>query len=160
MTATKVEYPPIVDLLPHRGPALLLDGVLSHDSAETVCCATVSVTMQYVENGKADAALSMELIAQAAAVRASLTRAESGATPRPGYVVSVPNMQFFGGDFSVGDVLEVAVRLERGQGSLGRFAGRVTSRGEPRAEGTLTVYETPLAHSKNGGDASGHEPGR
>lgn len=145
-------FPHLVDLIPHRGPALLLDQVVAHDDTETECTARIGSEMQYVASGRADAALAMELIAQAVAVHVGLQNRWSGGAPRAGYVVGVPRMKFYGGDYCVGDVLSVRVHLDFHEGSVGRFDGVVRSGDVTRAEGTVTVFEPPLAEQPASGD--------
>lgn len=122
----------------------MLDHVEKHDDRETTCFAIVDASMQYVREGRADAALALELMAQAVAVHVGLKHRWSTSTPRAGYVVGVPRMAFYGGDYRVGERLEVSVRLDFHEGPVGRFEGRVSSAGRTRAEGTLTVFEPPL----------------
>lgn len=97
-----------------------------------------------MSEGRADAVLALELMAQAVAVHVGLKRRWSYGIPKAGYVVGVPRMDFFGGDYRVGDELEVHVRIDFHEGPVGRFDGRVTSQGQTRAEGSLTVFEPPL----------------
>lgn len=138
------DFPPLRELIPHRGEAVLLESIVSHDDNVTLCRARIDATMQYVKGGRADAALALELMAQAVAVHVGLNRRWSGGTPKAGYVVGVPRMDFFGGDYEVGDEIEVLVRIDFHEGPVGRFDGRVTVQGEKRAEGSLTVFEPPL----------------
>lgn len=111
--------------------------------------------MQYVVDGRACAALALELMAQAVAVHVGLKRRSSGGTPRPGYIVGVPRMEFFGGDYQAGEVLEVSVRIDFHEGPVGRFNGEVSSAGRTRAEGSLTVFEPPLDPRERQGEEQG-----
>lgn len=150
------EFPPIADLIPHRGPAVLLAEVLFHDDEETRCAAVIGPSMQYVVEGKTDAVLALELMAQGIAVHVTLQRKWSSDAPRAGYVVGVPKMNFAGSDYEVGDRLEVIVRPIFHEGPVGRFDGVVTCAGETRAQGTLTVFEPPLDSAEGGGDDRTH----
>lgn len=149
------DFPPLATLIPHRGPAVLLDRIVEHDDSSTKCWAFIHPSMQYVREGRADSALALELMAQAVAVHVGLGRRWSTGAPRAGYVVGVPRMEFFGGDYQVGEQLEVSVQIDFHEGPVGRFHGRVSSDGRTRAEGSLTVFEPPLdSHQLRGDDRS------
>lgn len=134
---------------------MLLERIAFHDDNATTCSAIVDASMQYVSGGRADAALALELMAQAVAVHVGLSRRWSTGVPRAGYVVGVPRMEFFGGDYRVGDKLEVSVQVDFHEGPVGRFHGRVSSAGRTRAEGSLTVFEPPLDSDQRRGDDGG-----
>jgi predicted hotdog family 3-hydroxylacyl-ACP dehydratase len=140
-----VAFPPITRLIPHQGPAVLIDEVLEHRDDETLCAAFIREDMQYVRDGRADAAIALELMAQTVAAHVGLRGRWSGAEPRQGYVVGVPRMRFFGGSYSVGDRLSVLVRAVFVEGPVARFEGRVHEGQALRAEGSLTVFEPPVS---------------
>lgn len=137
-------YPPVADLIPHRGPAILIDEVQSHTQEETECRAVIRSDLQYVKEGRADAALALELMAQTVAAHVGLQGRWSGGEARQGYVVGVPKMQFFGGDYRVGEALTIWVRVLFVEGPVARFEGRVQCGDTVRAEGSLTVFEPPV----------------
>jgi predicted hotdog family 3-hydroxylacyl-ACP dehydratase len=153
------DFPPIAELIPHSGPAVLLDRVVEHNDSETTCLAVVDPAMQYVRAGRADAALALELMAQAVAVHVGLKHQWSTGVPRAGYVVGVPRMDFFGGDYHVGERLEVFVRMDFHEGPVGRFEGRISCGGKTRAEGSLTVFEPPLDSGDRQEDDQGDDAG-
>lgn len=140
-----MNLPSVGELIPHEGPAVLLDGVVAHSEEETICAAQVHPEMQYVLEGRADAALALELMAQAVAVHVGLRGRWSGGIPRQGYVVGVPKMKFFGGDYQVGEKLEIRVRVVFVEGPVGRFEGEVLQGANLRAAGSLTVFEPPVS---------------
>lgn len=146
------DFPEVGKLIPHRGPAVLIERVTYHDENVTECTALIGERMQYLKDGKADAALALELMAQTVAAHAGLQNRWSEMAPRAGYVVSVPKMRFFGGDFSLGDALTIRVRLAYHEGPIGRFDGVVSLGDTKRAEGTLTVFEPPLAVAAREGE--------
>jgi predicted hotdog family 3-hydroxylacyl-ACP dehydratase len=145
-------FPDVGDIVPHSGPALLIDRVTHHDENETVCVAHIESTNQYVRDGVADAALALELMAQTVAAHVGLQNRWSGAKPRAGYVVGVPKMKFYGGDYLREDVITIRVRLSYHEGPVGRFDGVVMVGDMKRAEGTLTVFEPPLAVAPGQGE--------
>lgn len=133
-------FPSPSELLPHTGPAVLLDRVLSHEPTQTTCLADVSPTHPYVAEGRMDAAVALELIAQAVAVHGRLSAQAGSASPARGYVVGAQRLELWGGDYSVGDRLEIQVKPVFHQGAMSKFEGTVTTRGEVRARGDLSVF--------------------
>lgn len=140
-------FPPLEQLVPHRGPALLLSRVLSHHHTLTICEAIVTSSMQYLKQGSVSPALCIELGAQAAAVHASLTQEQSDGMPQVGHLVSCPNMQFFGGPLLEGCCLSVSVAPETSAGALRLFHVKVEEGEELRAEGDIAV-QLPLESSQ------------
>lgn len=73
-------FPPIEELIPHRGSAVLLAQVVSHTREETVCTTRVEPTGLYANaDGNVPAVYSLEYLAQAVAVHAGLSLADAGA---------------------------------------------------------------------------------
>ncbi len=136
-------FPALSELLPHTGPALLLDEVVSHTPESSTCLVEIRDSMQYVTEGRADAVLALELMAQAAAAHVRLEELGRHVSPRVGYLVGVPNMSFWGGDYLVGQSLLVTVQVVFHEGALARFSGQVTHKDTLRAEGSFTVFEPP-----------------
>jgi len=153
-------FPEVEEIIPHRGPAVLIDRVTFHDENEAVCVARVAKCLSYLRDGRADAALALEFMAQTVAAHVGLQNRWSGAVPRAGYVVSVSTMKFFGGDYSADDVLTVRVRLSYHEGPVGRFSGVVLLDSTKRAEGTLTVFEPPLAGRARQGEEQMDDAGK
>jgi len=139
--------PPLEQLVPHRGPALLLDRVVETSGEETVAETTIAPDMQYVRDGKVDASVALELMAQTVAAHVGMSGRWRDGEPGAGYVIGVPKMEFFGGDFEVGAVLRVTAKVIFHDGPVGRFEGAVFEAGEERARGNLTVYEPKKAEA-------------
>ena len=76
-------------LIPHRGPARLVQTIL--DDARTdvlVCAGRIPADSAFAVGGRAPAVIVLELAAQAAAVQQALA-GPTGAAARPGYLVAV-----------------------------------------------------------------------
>jgi predicted hotdog family 3-hydroxylacyl-ACP dehydratase len=76
-------------LIPHRGPARLVQTIL--DDARTdvlVCGGRIPADSAFAVGGRAPAVMVLELAAQAAAVQQALA-GPTGAAARPGYLVAV-----------------------------------------------------------------------
>jgi predicted hotdog family 3-hydroxylacyl-ACP dehydratase len=141
-------FPPVEQLIPHRGPAIVISRVLAHRHQEALVEALIEESGQYVAEGIAAAPLALELAAQAVAALVGLERREGVGPAASGYVVGVQQMKFFGGDFRVGDRLEISVRLEFREGPVGRFGFEITDGSSIRTCGSLTVYEPPVQISR------------
>ena len=76
MTTT---YPPIVELVPHRPPMLLLDRVLSYDGECVVCETVLEHDSPFVEQGHVPALVGIEYMAQTIAAGAGLSAREKEA---------------------------------------------------------------------------------
>ncbi len=132
-------FPSLDQLVPHRGAALLLSGVLRHSPGETACQAHIADNHPYLDGARVDAVLALEFMAQAIAVHAALEPAFAGA-PRTGYLLGSPSVEFFDGDFVVGDEIEITARPIHVGGSLAKYESEVRVRGTVRARGELSVF--------------------
>lgn len=142
--------PPVDRLLPHRGPALLLDRVLSWSPEEAVCEATLSETFPYARGGAAPALCGIELLAQAAGVQAALARGLHAPEvplppPRIGYLVSVPDARFQSGELPLGTPLVARVVRRWQQGGATAFSGEVHAHGTLLLTAELRVFEPDTA---------------
>jgi predicted hotdog family 3-hydroxylacyl-ACP dehydratase len=85
--------------LPHAGVARMLEAVLEATQDSIRCSAQIPLANPFVQEGRAAAFVGLEIAAQAAASLEILNRANAadeapeGATPSPGYVVSVRDVQ-------------------------------------------------------------------
>ena len=139
------EYPPIVDLVPHRPPMLLLDRVLSYDGERVVCETVLEAGSPFVEQGHVPAVVAIEYMAQAIAAGAGLSARDRGEeTTRMGFLLGCRDLAIAVDSFQVGDRLTVEARRTWGEKELGRFACKVRRGDEVLVEGALTVYQGPL----------------
>jgi predicted hotdog family 3-hydroxylacyl-ACP dehydratase len=76
-------------LIPHRGPARLVQTILDDTRPDVlVCGGRIPPDSAFAVDGRAPAVILLELAAQAAAVQQALA-GKAGATARPGYLVAV-----------------------------------------------------------------------
>ena len=81
-------FPPIEDLLPHRGNMLLLTRMLAADEERATCEAVPDAQAWYAEaDGTMPAWVGIELMAQAIAAHVALIARRAGKSPRPGVVL-------------------------------------------------------------------------
>lgn len=133
------DLPPIEDLLPHRGPMRLLDGVIAWEPDGVVGRATVRPDNPFLRDGRLEGVAHMELIAQAAA--AHITLADPLRRPIRGYLVAARDLVF--GDRAevpTGTVLQVAVQEVARLGAFASYEGRVTLGDQVVAQGNVRVF--------------------
>jgi predicted hotdog family 3-hydroxylacyl-ACP dehydratase len=130
-----LSFPPISELLPHRGQAIWLDRVVSCVGAE---CISLGKLPAWVDGQALAVTYGIELIAQAAAVHACLGAQD----PKPGYVASVRRATFEVAHLPVNVLLEVKVTAT---GSLGRgrsFLGEIAHQGARLVSCELLIVES------------------
>ena len=138
-------YPPIVELVPHRPPMLLLDRVLSYDGERVVCETVLEAGSPFVEQGRVPAVVGIEYMAQTIAAGAGLSARDKGdQAGRMGFLLGCRNLSIAVDSFQVGDRLTVEARRTWGEKELGSFACQVRRGDEILVEGALTVYQGPL----------------
>lgn len=140
-------FPPVSELLPHRGRSLLVDAVLSHDAAATVCRVHVDASVLYrSEDGSIPAWVGLEYMAQTIAAHGGLLDRSAGRPPRPGLFLGSRRLAFATSRFEAGSVLEVSARHLRGgaDGRNGLLAFdcqvRLAGRDDVLVSGVLNVY--------------------
>lgn len=142
-------FPPISELLPHRGAAVLLDRVLAHDATSTSCAADPGRAVLYRDaDGRVPSYVGLELMAQTVAVHGGLSDREAGRPTRPGFFLGSRRLVFRRSHFEPGCILEITVRHLRGSAGLLAFDCELREAGhssqgsgeEPMVSGVLTVY--------------------
>jgi predicted hotdog family 3-hydroxylacyl-ACP dehydratase len=138
-------YPPIVELVPHRPPMLLLDRVLSYDGECVICETVLGPTSPFAEQGHVPALVGIEYMAQTIAAGAGLSaRDKESASGQMGFLLGCRSLNIAVDSFNVGDRLTIEARRTWGETALGSFACKVQRGTEVLVEGSLTVYQGPL----------------
>jgi predicted hotdog family 3-hydroxylacyl-ACP dehydratase len=138
-------YPPIVELVPHRPPMLLLDRVLSYDGERVVCETVLGPDSPFAEQGEVPAVVGIEYMAQTIAAGAGLSARDKGdQAGRTGFLLGCRNLSIAVDSFQIGDRLTVEARRTWGENQIGSFACKVQRGSEVLVEGALTVYQGPL----------------
>jgi predicted hotdog family 3-hydroxylacyl-ACP dehydratase len=132
-------------LLPHRGPSLLLCGIL--DVSEEHCLARVRVApgAWYLdERGEAPAWIALEWMAQAASAFSGYRHRQAGRAPRVGFMLGTRRFETMVPAFPAGGEFEVEARLifldEAGPSA---FSCQVRDGAETLARATLKAIEVP-----------------
>ncbi|HLA76158.1 MAG TPA: hypothetical protein VJU18_01135 [Vicinamibacteria bacterium] len=137
-------FPHPRDLIPHRGPMLLLERILDSMPDGVSCQGRIPADSPFAAEGRVPALVSIELAAQAAAVFEALVRRESSgaAGPRIGYLVSVRAARFAFTELPTGEPLVAQVRSAGSSPPLGLYDVRVERDGVLVMTATLGAYLT------------------
>lgn len=128
-------------LLPHRGPMLLLDEMVEVDAERIVCTAAVRSDSPFVRDGLLQAPALMEYMAQAMAAFVGYQGRFAGGEDVPrGYVVGARDLEIAGTEIRPGDELRIEARLCEGIGGYASYEGCVEHQGRVVCTGTLKVF--------------------
>jgi predicted hotdog family 3-hydroxylacyl-ACP dehydratase len=137
--------PQPTDLIPHRGPALLLDRIL--ELSDTHCTAAVRVApgaWYLQEDGSAPAWVGLEWMAQAASAFSGHRHRVAGHTPRLGFLLGTRSYESQVAAFPAGAELEVrAESIFLDDTGLGAFTCELRHRGQSLARARLKAIELP-----------------
>jgi predicted hotdog family 3-hydroxylacyl-ACP dehydratase len=136
-------FPPITELLPHRGSAVLLERVVAHDDEATVCTVDPRASTLYRgDDGAVPTWVGLEYMAQAVAAHGGLLDRRAGRPPRPGFFLGSRRLAFAADRFDPDLRLEVTAKPVRASRRMMAFDCAVRREGEaePVVSGVLTVY--------------------
>jgi predicted hotdog family 3-hydroxylacyl-ACP dehydratase len=144
-------FPPLIDLVPHKPPMLLLDRVLSYSNDVVSCEVQIRPDSMFVEDGQVAAVVGLEYMAQAVAAFAGLTARIEKKEFRLGLLLGSRELRFATDAFLIGDRLVVEARRTWGENELGHFICKIERGGELLASGTLAVYQGQMPDRAGGG---------
>lgn len=128
-------FPPIEELLPHRGAAVLLSRVLAHDSRSTTCEVDVARSVLYRnDDGSVPAHVALEYMAQAIAAHGGLLDRAAGRDPRPGFFLGSRRLTLASARFEPEEKLEVTATHVRGTAGMLAFDCTVRRRAPRRGD--------------------------
>jgi predicted hotdog family 3-hydroxylacyl-ACP dehydratase len=136
-------FPPIEELLPHRGAMLLLDRVFSENEESIVAETTVPETAWYLdEQGGMPAWIGIELMAQAIAAHAALRGRRKGEPPRRGVLLGCRAYRASAPRAAAGARLNVFAKASVvDESGLGAYECRIELGAAEFATATLKVFE-------------------
>ena len=128
-------------LIPHRGPARLVQTILEDPRPDVlVCGGRIPSDSAFAAGGRVPAVVVLELAAQAAAVQQALA-APAGDAARPGYLVAIRAASLRADDVAAGDRLIATVRRTGQAGPLATYDVTVNGPGgEEIASATLSTH--------------------
>jgi predicted hotdog family 3-hydroxylacyl-ACP dehydratase len=134
-------FPTPEALIPHRGPALLLETVVEAADDRLVASAAVPQGSAFAAQGLAPSFVALEVAAQAAAAFEALRRRRAGGDPEPrvGYLVGARDVVLQTG-LPVGLPLQVTIRLDAALPPLSTYLFEVGAGGTVAANGTISTY--------------------
>ncbi len=132
--------PPIVELIPHRPPMLLLERVVSFEADRVVCGARPSLGCIFVREGAIPGVATLEYMAQAAAACLALARPGGRTLGARGFLVAARRFSIVRDRIDAGTELEIVARLSAALGAAASFDCSVGALGEQLASAELTVY--------------------
>ena len=137
-----MSWPDIRTLVPHSGPMVLLDQVLSAD--ETHLCAAVTIRRDSLFSGPdgVGAWVGIEYMAQAVAAQAGYAAQQRGEPIKIGFLLGARRFECKRPVFAPGSVLHVrAEQVLRGDNGLASFACTISEQQEIIASATVTVFQ-------------------
>lgn len=137
-------YPPIAELLPHHGPAVLLDAVLEQQPDSLRARVRIGPQHPYFEAGRGVPAwVGIELMAQAVAAHAGLIARRSQTPPRKGMLLGTRRYAAAVSYFAAGSELEVEAHREFGEdeGGIAACLCRISCAGKELATATLIIVQ-------------------
>lgn len=137
----------LTDLLPHRPPMRMVEGIETEADDGIECAARLPAGSAFDSNGTAPALIALEMAAQTAAAFEALRRfRDTGkASARIGYLVGARDVVFGRARVPVGEAFRAVVRLSGIALPLSTYAFEVAWEEEVVASGTLSTWLTATA---------------
>lgn len=134
--------PPIIELIPHRPPMLLIERVLSFAPDRVVCAARPTHTSIFARNGAIPGVVMLEYMAQATAACLALSRPDDPGARGQGLLVAARHCSLACAEVAFDTELVVVASLSATAGRAASFDCRVAAAadGTQLASAELTVY--------------------
>ncbi len=140
-------FPPPSELLPHAGPAVLIDEILS--DTDSVVRASAHITPQhpfFVAGHGVPTWVGIEMMAQAIAAHAGLSGQREGREPRQGMLLGTRRYQASTSWFADGDTLTITAQTAFGhEGGMAACDCRIENAAGLLAEATIIIVEGEIA---------------
>lgn len=142
-----MDMPDIRSLVPHAGPMVLLDRVISVD-AENLCAeVTIGSDSLFCGSDGVGGWVGIEYMAQAIAAHAGYAARLRGEPVKIGFLLGSRRYECSRPMFEVGSVLRIHVqRIMFGENGLGSFEGRIDDRDGQVASATITIFQPENAN--------------
>ncbi|MDP2834462.1 MAG: beta-hydroxyacyl-ACP dehydratase [Pseudomonadota bacterium] len=147
-----MSYPPIEELLAHRGNMLLIERVLDNGPEGIRVAAMVDGDAWYAdEHGAMPAWIGIELMAQAIAALVGINAREQNLPPRHGLLLGTRSFTTSVPAFAQhATLVVVASEVFQEDNGLAAFDARIELAGETVAEATLKVFEPSKESDRDG----------
>jgi predicted hotdog family 3-hydroxylacyl-ACP dehydratase len=147
--------PDIRSLLPHSGPMVLLDRVITAD--EESLCAEVRIRQNslFCHAGGVGAWVGLEYMAQAIGAYAGYTAKLRGEPIRVGFLLGTRRYQCSRPVFAVGSLLKIYVKqIFQGENGLASFECHIDDESGQLATASVTVYQPADAEAVFAGSSA------
>jgi len=137
------DFPPVEELIPHRGTMLLIDRVIEFSDGIAVADYVPRQDAWYADaSGNMPAWIGIELMAQTVAAHVALLRRRDGMAPKMGALLGTRAYRSSATRFAAGGTLCIRAELVLSDPSgLGAYACCIEADGKPLASAVLKVYE-------------------
>jgi predicted hotdog family 3-hydroxylacyl-ACP dehydratase len=137
------DFPPIEELIPHRGTMLLIDRVIEFADGKAVADYSPRQDAWYADDcGNMPAWIGIELMAQTVAAHVALLRRRDDIAPKMGALLGTRAYRSSARSFAAGGTLRIRAELVLSDPSgLGAYACCIEADGKPLATALLKVYE-------------------
>jgi predicted hotdog family 3-hydroxylacyl-ACP dehydratase len=132
----------LLDLIPHRPPARMVDAVLEIGDRSIVCSGSVPTASPFAASGEAVLLGALEMAAQAAAIHGGFLADPAPGPPAAGYIVRLRDVRFGGRAPRPGEQLSVTATLTHSIPPLAIYSVSASTRaGDLVATATIGVLE-------------------
>jgi predicted hotdog family 3-hydroxylacyl-ACP dehydratase len=133
---------PVVELLPHEPPMVLLDVVTGWQPGKLEAAVEILPVSPFFEPGRGvPAHVGIEYMAQACGAYAGLEAKQAGQPIRTGFLLGTRHYASSAAWFQAGERLVVGVSEVLRQGAMGVFDCRIETAGREVATARLNVYQ-------------------
>jgi len=132
----------IVGLLPHDGPARMIDTIVDVDDEQITCTGQIPRESPFVKNCQARSLVLIELSAQAAALLELAVARHQGQATRGsvGYLVRLRRVEFSAPLVDVGRTMTVHVKRIGAASPLYQYEAHVVADGQQLFAGLISTY--------------------
>lgn len=131
----------INDLLHHRAPMILIDCIDAYDSETVLSSVEIKSDTPFLADNVVPSYVSVEFMAQSVAAFSGIKAKNSGGSPKIGYLASARKVDLNVPYFSIGDKLEIAVRMIWNEPPMAVFDCRIERDKAVIASARLNVYQ-------------------
>ena len=133
-------FPAVSELVPHEPPVLALDALVAWRPGHAEARLTVRPDDPFVRDGRLDAVVLLEYMAQAVAACLGMEAYAGSGGVRVGMVIACRQMAIRRPSLAVGEVLAISADRVRGTDALSHYDGAVRDGdGELVASATMTL---------------------
>lgn len=137
---------PIVELLPHAPPMVLLDRVVTAGDEQLSAEVTIRADSEFCRDGRVGAWVGIEYMAQTVAAWSGWQARQRGEAVKVGFLLGTRRYDALRAEFVVGETLLVLVEREfQADNGLARFRAEIRCGDELCAQASISVYEPPGA---------------